>query len=147
MRRLPQLPHTHTHTCANVRAFTHAHTHTTTTTTTTSSRRCPPPPRYTHARLYSGAIEPQFYALLVKGLGLEGADLPAQNDQASWPAMKALFARTIAAHPRDHWARVFAGSDACVSPVLTREEYLVHPHTLARRNVIPRVGAEGTCPA
>ena len=26
-----------------------------------------------------GAIEPQFYAELLKGLGLEGEDLPAQN--------------------------------------------------------------------
>ena len=32
-----------------------------------------------------GAIEPQFYAELLKVLGLEGEDLPAQNDRDQWP--------------------------------------------------------------
>lgn len=33
-----------------------------------------------------GAIEPQFYAQLVAGLGLDSAGLPAQNDVARWGA-------------------------------------------------------------
>ena len=32
-----------------------------------------------------GAIEPQFYALLLQGLGLDPADLPDQNDVAAGP--------------------------------------------------------------
>ena len=39
-----------------------------------------------------GAIEPQFYAALLGVLGLAGEDLPAQNDRATWPAMKQRFA-------------------------------------------------------
>src|SRR5262249_36312009 len=36
-----------------------------------------------------GALEPQFYAALLKGLGLDPATLPAQMDQTGWPATAA----------------------------------------------------------
>jgi len=36
-----------------------------------------------------GAIEPQFYGELLKGLGLVGADLPEQDDWAGWHALTA----------------------------------------------------------
>ena len=39
-----------------------------------------------------GAIEPQFYAELLKVLGLDAEPLPAQNDREQWPAMKERFA-------------------------------------------------------
>ena len=39
-----------------------------------------------------GAIEPQFYAELLRGIGLDGEDLPRQMDKASWPALKQRFA-------------------------------------------------------
>ena len=80
-----------------------------------------------------GAIEPQFYAELLKGLGLDGADLPAQNDMARWPELRAAFADTFAKHDRDHWAQVFAGTDACATPVLSFAEVLTEPH-IAERN-------------
>ena len=41
-----------------------------------------------------GALEPQFYALLLNGLGLKAVDLPDQNDRRSWPAMHDRFAQT-----------------------------------------------------
>ncbi|PWQ83628.1 carnitine dehydratase, partial [Enterococcus faecium] len=61
-----------------------------------------------------GCIEPQFYAEFLKGIGLDGADLPDQNDMSRWPELKEAFTNAIAAHDRDHWAQVFAGTDACV---------------------------------
>ena len=43
-----------------------------------------------------GGIEAQFYAELVKGLGLEGDDsLPHQMARDDWPAMKARFSRDL----------------------------------------------------
>ncbi|MEL6450813.1 MAG: CaiB/BaiF CoA-transferase family protein [Pseudomonadota bacterium] len=84
-----------------------------------------------------GALEPQFYALLVKGLGWELDALPEQNDGASWPAMTARFAAVFAAQDRDHWTAVFAGSDACVEPVLSLDEAERDPH-LATRGVYLR---------
>src|SRR5262245_7113781 len=55
-----------------------------------------------------GAIEPQFYAAMLAGLGLQDADLPDQNDPAGWPKLRAALTEAFAAHDRDHWAKVFA---------------------------------------
>ena len=79
-----------------------------------------------------GALEPQFYALLLDGLGLDPAELPAQTDVRSWPAMKERFRSIFLTRSRDEWMAVFAGSDACVAPVLTPSEAAAHPHNAAR---------------
>ena len=51
---------------------------------------------------------------LLEGLGLDGADLPDQNDVSRWPELRARSPRSFASKDRDHWAKVFAGTDACV---------------------------------
>ena len=51
-----------------------------------------------------GAIEPQFFAELLAGVGLDSADLPDQNDMSRWPELRARFSEAFAAHDRDHWA-------------------------------------------
>lgn len=81
-----------------------------------------------------GALEPQFYALLLDGLGLAGEDLPDQNDRSAWSAMQARFAGIFATRSRDDWTETFEGTDACVAPVLTLEEAAKQPH-LAQRGV------------
>ncbi len=43
-----------------------------------------------------GALEPQFYAALLTGLGLAGEDLPAQGDRSGWPRLRARFTEVIA---------------------------------------------------
>jgi len=79
-----------------------------------------------------GALEPQFYAALLSGLGLSGADLPQQHDHAGWPVLRARFAEVFATRTRDDWAAVFAGSDGCVAPVLSPAEAPGHPHNASR---------------
>ncbi len=79
-----------------------------------------------------GALEPQFYAALLTGLGLEGADLPGRDDVSRWPELRAALAEAFAAHGRDHWAEVFAESDACVTPVLAFGEVQTEPHITER---------------
>jgi alpha-methylacyl-CoA racemase len=79
-----------------------------------------------------GAIEPQFYAALVSGLGLDGEDLPGQFDTARWPETKARFAEVFLTRTRDEWEAVFAGRDACVTPVLELGEVAADPHNAAR---------------
>src|SRR5580700_3796199 len=69
-----------------------------------------------------GALEPQFYAALLTGLGLADADLPAQHDRAGWPVLRERFAAVFASRSRAEWEHVFAGTDACVSPVLSLAE-------------------------
>jgi alpha-methylacyl-CoA racemase len=80
-----------------------------------------------------GAIEPQFYAEMLKGLGLDGDEtLPKQNDMNRWPELRARLAEVIASKDRDHWAKVFASSDACVTPVLSFGEVETEPHVTER---------------
>ena len=79
-----------------------------------------------------GAIEPQFYAVLLRGLQLDPATLPPQMDRSTWPEMKRRFAAIFRTRSRDEWTKVFENSDACVSPVLSPEEAATHPHAVAR---------------
>lgn len=53
----------------------------------------------------------------------------------------------FAAHPRDHWAEVFEGTDACVSPVLSLDEVAAHPHHRARGRFFTRDGIRQPSPA
>ena len=87
-----------------------------------------------------GAIEPQFYQLLLRGLGLEAANTPAQMDRSHWPAMKQKLADIFRTRTRDEWTQVFVGSDACVSPVLTPDEAARHPQALSRRSFTTSCG-------
>jgi alpha-methylacyl-CoA racemase len=93
-----------------------------------------------HGFFAVGAIEPQFYALLLRGLGLDPASLPPQMDRKSWPAMKQRFQEIFATRTRDEWARVFEGSDACAAPVLSPAEAARHPHARARGSYIDDQG-------
>jgi alpha-methylacyl-CoA racemase len=86
-----------------------------------------------------GAIEPQFYAAMLAGLGLDPADLPAQNDRSRWPELRAKFTEVFASRDRDHWAKVFADSDACVTPILAFGEVETEPH-ITERNTFYQTG-------
>lgn len=79
-----------------------------------------------------GAIEAKFYDELLRGLDLEGADLAAQFDRAAWPRTKERFAARFRDKTRDEWTEIFAGTDACVTPVLTPREAARHPYNTAR---------------
>jgi alpha-methylacyl-CoA racemase len=79
-----------------------------------------------------GAIEPQFYAAMLTGLGLDGADLPGQNDVSRWTELRAVLTEKFASQDRDHWAKVFAESDACVTPILAFGEVQTEAHNTER---------------
>ena len=94
-----------------------------------------------------GALEPQFYAELLKGLGLDGEDLPAQLDQTGWPTLRARFTEVFAGKTRDEWTKIFADVDACVTPVLAFSEVADHPHVQARGTLIELDGVPQAAPA
>lgn len=87
------------------------------------------------------ALEPQFYAALILGLGLDDVELPAQLDKSGWPRLRALITERIASRTRDEWAAVFDGVDACVTPVLELSEAAADPHLAARGTLDARTGA------
>lgn len=95
-----------------------------------------------------GAIEPQFYAQLVAGLGLAApgtAALPGQYDD--WPATRAAFTAAFATRSRDEWAELFAGTDACVTPVLSLAEAPDGAHLVARGTLVRDGAAVRPAPA
>jgi alpha-methylacyl-CoA racemase len=94
-----------------------------------------------------GAIEPKFYGLLIRLLGLEHTDLPQQMDRAAWAAMKRQFADIFATRTRDEWATIFMGSDACVVPVLSLDEAPLHPHNASRQTFTEVGGVVQPAPA
>lgn len=78
-------------------------------------------------------LEPKFYAQFLSLLSLsEDPDFARQNDRKSWPKATERLTSLFASQDRDHWTRLFAGSDACVAPVLTPEEAARDPHLQAR---------------
>ena len=94
-----------------------------------------------------GAIEPQFYAALLEGLGLADAELPDQMDRDQWPVMKERFATIFAGRTRAEWEAVFDGSDACVAPVLSIPEATAHPHNVHRGTFTEVAGTVQPAPA
>ena len=94
-----------------------------------------------------GAIEPQFYAELMRLLGLGDEDLSTQMDRTAWPAMKERFSAIFATRTRAEWEEVFAGSDACVAPVLSPAEAPDHPHNRARGTFTEVAGVVQPAPA
>jgi len=79
-----------------------------------------------------GALEPQFYALLLDKLGLTQVVPLAQYDNADWPALKKRLAALFASRPSAHWCELLEGTDACFAPVLSVAEAARHPHIVAR---------------
>jgi alpha-methylacyl-CoA racemase len=93
-----------------------------------------------------GCLEPQFFAQMVKGLGLDDRDY-RQNDRSDWPRMEADFTAIFATRPRDEWAVLFGETDACVTPVLSMAEAPAHPHNVSRGSFLTRGGIAQPAPA
>jgi alpha-methylacyl-CoA racemase len=94
-----------------------------------------------------GAIEPQFFARLLAGLGLTPSDVPNQLDEGAFPEVHALFAEEFASKTRDEWTEIFAGTDACVTPVLTWREAARNDHLRARSTIVTANGVDQAAPA
>jgi alpha-methylacyl-CoA racemase len=50
--------------------------------------------------------------------------------------MKERFAEIFGRYPRAHWEAVFAGTEACVTPVLSLAETVTHPHFVERGSFV-----------
>ena len=94
-----------------------------------------------------GPLEPQFFAELVTLAGLPEAHRADQNDPATWPARRALYAQVFARKTRDEWMAIFEGTDACVAPVLDWDEVEHHPHNAARGTFLRVDGVMQAAPA
>ena len=70
-----------------------------------------------------GALEPQFYAALLRGLEINEASVGGNRlDKKTWPKQAELFTAKFKSKSRKEWEDVFDGTDACCTPVLTQQE-------------------------
>jgi crotonobetainyl-CoA:carnitine CoA-transferase CaiB-like acyl-CoA transferase len=80
------------------------------------------------------ALEPKFYAELLDRLGVsDDPEFASQMQPTLWPDQTRRMAEIFGARPQSHWASHFAGSDACVAPVLSPAEAMNHPMNAARK--------------
>ncbi|GAA2870021.1 CaiB/BaiF CoA-transferase family protein [Streptosporangium fragile] len=92
-----------------------------------------------------GALEPQFWAEMVRLMGL--SDLPDRDDRSRWPELRERLAEAFRSRTRAEWEAVFDGTDACVSPVLEMGEAADHPHNKARGTFVEVGGVRQPAPA
>ena len=94
-----------------------------------------------------GALEDEFFSALVRGLGLSADLAVSRLDRRTWPDLRGQIATAIGAKTRDEWVRIFAGSDACVAPVLTMAEAARHEHQTSRGGFVEVEGRSQPAPA
>jgi len=94
-----------------------------------------------------GAVEPQFYALLVENCGLTDVALDEQWSADQWPSLKARISALVAMHTREEWCSLLGRTDACFAPVLDLDEAPAHPHNRARGTFIEVDGVTQPAPA
>lgn len=95
-----------------------------------------------------GALESQFYALLIEHLGLkDDPDFAAQMDRSAWPRLSEKIAAAIKTKSRDEWSALLEGKDACFAPVLNMAEAPSHSHNAARETFVEFGGLVQPAPA
>jgi alpha-methylacyl-CoA racemase len=94
-----------------------------------------------------GAIEPKFYAELLRCLGFGDVDASRQYAHEDWPALRQRVATLLKTQPRVFWCDKLEGSDACFAPLLTLAEAPRHPHLAARGTFVDVEGRTLPAPA
>lgn len=94
-----------------------------------------------------GAIEADFYRLLLDRLGIDDPLFADQWATAAWPDQKARLAELFRTRTRAEWCRLLEGTDACFAPVLDLAEAPNHPHNAARGTFAAAHGMVQPAPA
>lgn len=94
-----------------------------------------------------GAIEPQFFAQLVAGLGFAPDEIPGQFELTLYDELRQIFTERFVTKTRAEWTEIFAGTDACVTPVLTWGEAAENEHLQARSTLVDVGGVAQAAPA
>ena len=93
-----------------------------------------------------GAIEPQFYAELMRILELDAEEFP-QMDRSRWPEFKDRLAEVFMTRTRDEWAELFESAEACTTAVYGLADAPSHPHNVARGTFVELEGVVQPAPA
>ena len=94
-----------------------------------------------------GALEPQFYSLLLERAGITDPEFDDQMDWSKWPELGRTLAAIFRTKTRDEWCDIMEGTDACFAPVLSFDEAMAHPHNVARQMFVEVEGMRQPAPA
>jgi len=95
-----------------------------------------------------GSLEPKFYALLLRILGLENdPDFQDQYDKSKWPKGKARLTDIFKQKSQDAWGEIMEGTDICFAPVLNFDDAAKHPHNTDRQTFLNIEGIMHPAPA
>lgn len=94
-----------------------------------------------------GALEPQFHAALIAGLGFSPEEFAGRDDPKAWPQLRARMAERIRSRPRAEWLALLEHTDACFAPVVPLGEAPEHPHLKARGTFTEIDGIRQPAPA
>ena len=83
-----------------------------------------------------GCIEPQFFAAMMQRLPIDLQAYGGQHDRSAWAKQHDMLEDVFATKTRDEWEAIFAGTDACVTPVLDYVEAAAHPANAERQAVV-----------
>ncbi len=93
------------------------------------------------------ANEGRFYREALGVLGLQAQDLPDQHEQSGWPRVKQCFAEVFKTRTRDEWVALAAGTQSCITPVLSMGEAPQNAHILERGTFVEVEGVVQPAPA
>ncbi|PQM26992.1 carnitine dehydratase [Sphingopyxis lindanitolerans] len=94
-----------------------------------------------------GAIEPQFFTLLLEKLGIADFPREGQLDRSMWPNLRARIEAAFLTRTQREWIAEMEGSDACAAGVIGLEDAPNHPHNVARRAFVTIDGVLQPAPA
>ncbi|NMG42230.1 CoA transferase [Aromatoleum toluvorans] len=94
-----------------------------------------------------GAIEPQFYRLLLELCQIDDPEFADQWNKQAWPELREKLRRIFVRRSQDEWRALLEGTDACFAPVLDFDQALAHPHHRARNTFIDIDGIAQPAPA
>jgi alpha-methylacyl-CoA racemase len=101
-----------------------------------------------------GALEPQFYEVLMQKAGLDreafataGMTGSQGHDGKVWSDLTRQLTAIFKTRTRDEWCALFEGTDACVAPVLSLSEAPTHPHNRERDAFVDVAGSLQNAPA
>ncbi len=94
-----------------------------------------------------GAIEPQFYALLLRLCEISDPEFDDQMDMQKWPALSQKLSAIFKSKAQQEWCALMEGTDVCFAPVLAMAEAPQHPHNQARQTFIEVAGVTQPAPA
>ena len=94
-----------------------------------------------------GAIEPDFYKLLLSKCDINVSEYEGAADREAWSNLKRKFADIFQKKTRAEWCALLEESDACFAPVLSLTEAPNHFHLRARSTFMEIDGSMHPAPA